>query len=140
MRGLKIFRSPKFKLETKRVAEIPFQGQVAAGVTLNLASGQITYPFRIIEVKMIFTDEAMNQVFHRWFVGTQGRVNPTGEPAGTNIFGRESPTARFNGRAVIRVVPCNIEFPTGRRYIVLHTDNTSPYQYDFVCSVTVQEL
>lgn len=140
MSQLPPFQVPPLKLEPKRQAEIPFRGTVGAGVFLTLVSGLISYPFRIIQVKMIFTDVANHLVEHRWFVDTNINQPTTGFPTGQNLFSRESPSAGFRGKALIRVVPCNLEFPDGDLRIILGTQNLSNYAYIFDCSCTIQEL
>ncbi len=135
-----VFKAPKFELKPRRVVEIPFRGTLAAGTMVTLNSGRITYPFRVTKVKMIFTDEANNQVIHSVHVLGNPYTSTTQAPTGDNLFGRESPTASFVGRSIIRVVPCNVEYPEGRRYIAFFTNNTSPYAYDFNGSVTIEEI
>lgn len=134
------YKAPKMKLEPRRVAEIPFRGTIAAGAFDTLVSGRIGYPFRITQVKMIFTDDANNWIRHQWRVGRTRSQPATGPPSGTNIFGRESPTATFIGKAIIRVVPCNIEFPTGDRIIHFYTHNSGPYAYERNASCTIEAM
>lgn len=136
---------PKFprtppKLIPKRQATIPFRGQVAAGAYETLVSGRIMYGFRVIEVEMIFTEEAFNNIEYRWFVSTNTNAPTTDYPTDTNIFGRESPTAGFRGKAVIRTVPCNIEFPDGELHLKLAVFNAGNYAYQYNATMTVQEM
>ena len=134
------YKAPKFEMKPRRVAEIPFQATLAAGAMVTLNSARITYPFRVVKVKMIFTEEAMNQVIHRWHVLRNPFVSTTAGPVGDNLFSRESPTASFIGTAIIRVVECNVEFPEGMRVVALYTNNTSPYAYDFNCAVVIEAM
>lgn len=140
MREYDMYKAPKFELKPRRVAEIPFRGPLAAGAHLTLLSGRIMYPFKVTQVKMIFTDEANNWIVHQWHVGRTESRPSTGPPSGENIFGRESPTASFVGKAIIRVVPCNIEFPEAGMFIQFYTFNTGPYAYEINASCTVEAM
>jgi len=140
MRELEMFKAPKFELAPRRVVEIPFSGPIAAGVFDTLDSGRIMYPFRITQVKMIFTDEANNWIRHEWRVSARARQSATEPLSGRNIFGPESPTASFVGKGIIRVVPCNIEFPEGGVIIHFYTQNLGPYIYERNASVTIEEM
>ena len=135
-----MYKAPKFEMRPRRVAEIPFRGPIAAGGHNTLISGRIMYPFRITQVKMIFTDDANNWIIHQWKVNRSRSQPTTGPPAGINIFGRESPTASFVGKAIIRVVPCYIEYPEGDLIIHFYTHNTSPYAYERNASITIEAM
>lgn len=146
MRELKPFKAPTFELKPRRVVTIPFRGNLATVSDICDATNLITYPFRIIEVKMIFTDEANNWIRHRWLAARTRRTFPAttapiaGVPGIDNIFQRESPAAEFRGKAIIRVVPCAIEFPEGMMFIYLYTHNAGPYAYEYAASVTIEAM
>jgi len=145
MRELKPFKAPAFELKPRRVVTIPFRANLIAGSDECVATNLITYPFRIIEVRMIFTDDANHWIRHMWLVGRSlsaftVATPAQGPPGIDNIFQRESPAADFSGKAIIRVVPCAVEFPEGMMYIHLHTDNTGPYAYDYAASVTIEAM
>jgi len=135
-----MYKAPKMRFAPRRIAEIPFRGTIAAGVFNTLVSGRIAYPFRITEVKMIFTDDANNWIRHGWYVGRNRSQPTTGPPTGVNIFGRESPVADFVGKAIIRVVPCNIEYPEGGMIIHFYTQNSGPYAYERNASCTIEAM
>lgn len=134
------FVVPKLELKVRRVAELTFRGTIAAGAWLTIVSGKITYPFSIVQAKMIFTDEANNWIEHRWYTSTNTNAPTTDFPADDNIFGRESPTTGFIGKAIIRVVNTSLEFPEGNLYIKLGTRNTGPYAYQVNGSIVIGEL
>ncbi|TKJ36874.1 hypothetical protein CEE36_11345 [candidate division TA06 bacterium B3_TA06] len=134
------YKAPKMVFQPRRVAEIPFRGTIAAGLMRTLVSGKIMYPFRITKVKMIFTDDANNWIRHGWYTGRTRSQPETGPPTGMNIFGRESPVADFIGKAIIRVVPCNIEFPEGGEIIHFYTNNTGPYAYERNASCSIEAM
>ena len=135
-----MYKAPKFEMKPRRVAEIPFRATILAGVFNTLHSGLISYPFRITQVKMIFTDDANNWIRHGWYTNRSRAQSATGPPSGLNIFGRESPVADFIGKAIIRVVPCNIEYPDGMQYIHFYTDNSGPYAYERNASCTIEAM
>jgi len=132
--------APKFELLTKRTVEIPFTSIINTLTHLTLVSGMIPYPFRILQCKMIFTDDANNLVQHAWLTSGNISVSTTGLPSGDNIFGVESPTAVFIGKGIIRRVNTNIEFISPRLYIKLYTYNGLGYAYRINCSIIIQEL
>ena len=134
------FKAPEFKMEAKRQVEISFQGNVLAGVHLTLVKGPMNYPFKVLQVKMIFTPEANNQVRHYWLIDSSNVTSTTAVPPGTNLFEKEDPTLYFVGKAVVRVVHTDIEYEKPRRFIRCHTNNTSGLPYDVNCSIVIQEL
>ena len=146
MRELKPFKAPAFELKPRRVVTIPFRGNLATVSDILEATNWIMYPFRIIEVKMIFTDEANNWIRHRWLVSRSQRpfaattAPIAGVPGIDNIFGQESPAAEFRGKAIIRRVPLSVEFPEGRLYLYLYTHNAGPYAYEYAASVTIEAM
>jgi len=134
------FKAPTFNLTAKRMVEIPFTGTITAGNNLTLVAGPISYPFRIIQCKMIFTAIAVSVIEHRWFTSHTVSAPTTGPPSDENIFGRESPSAYFVGESLIRIVNCNLEFKEPHLYIKLHTYNPSVATYILNCSIILQEI
>lgn len=136
------FEAPKFEAARKRVLELVFSGRVTpvAPATLTIVSGLITYPFRITNVKMIFTDDANNLITHQWFVATNPSVADPAAPSGTDIFLGTPPVSNFAGKAIIRNVMCNIEVRQRSTYLKLYAVSTSPYAYFVNCTITIEEL
>lgn len=134
------FIIPRFKLLPKRMAELPFHGTVAASATLLVSSSRIFYPFKVVQAKMTFTEEANNLVQHSWYVTSSGAVTGTGAPPGINIFGRESPQAFFAGKSTVKKIDMNLEYPEGGLFIVLYTVNGCTYAYYVDASITIQAL
>lgn len=134
------FEIPVFELLPKRQVELPYHGTVAAGATLIIASGRITYPFKIIRAKMTFSEEANNLIRHGWYVSTSDAVTTGGIPSGINIFGRESPTAFFAGKGTIKTINTNVEYPEGNLFILLYTVNGCAYAYYIDASITIQQI
>ncbi len=134
------FKAPKMELEPTVLAEIPFEGLVAAGGYLTLVSGYIPYKYRVIRVKMFFTLVAANRVQHRWFV-SRTRQAPTGDwPTDTNLYGRLSPTATFIGQSLIRQVQTNIEILEEGTHLKFATFNPLGVPYQANGSITVEEV
>lgn len=136
----RIFTAPPFEVPPRRRVEVPFSGTVAALGYLTLVSGMITYPFRIVKAKMFFTDDAFNLVEMRWFISRSSNA-PTGDfPTDDNVFGRESPTAGFIGRGIVRVVDCDIEVPGGMVHLKLSAYNGNAAAYYLNGSITLEAL
>lgn len=135
-----LFTVPKFVMERKRTVDLNFSGAVAAGAFLSIVGGSIGYPFRVVKASMVFTDDANNLIQHSWYVARDRGVSVTGPPSGSNIFGRENPTAFFVGKALVKTIVTNIEFEEVPVYVKLYTANTGTYVYTINCSLTIQEL
>jgi len=135
-----MYKAPKFELFTKKVVEIQFTGSIGVGAYLTLVSSLITFPFRILQLKMIFGEEANNLVQHGWFLSGNSGVSVTGVPSGDNIASKESPNPFFIGKNILRVININIEVKEGRQYIKLYTYNANSYVYNINCSIVIQEL
>lgn len=132
--------APKFNIDDKRQVELNFEGLVGAGAHLTLVTSKISYPFRVVLAKMIFTNEANNLVRVYWLIAGDGSTSTTSIAGGDNIFGRENPTQYFVGKAIIKRVNANVKVEERDRYIKCHIYNTLPYAYTVNNSLTIQEL
>ena len=135
-----MFKAPKLELEPTLMAEIPFEGSVAAGGWLTLVSGYIPHRYRVIKAKMFFTHDARNLVMHRLFVSRSSIAPTTGWPTDTNLYGRLSPTATFIGQGIIRQVPANVEVLEEGTYLKLATFNGLGAAYMANGSITIEEI
>jgi len=132
--------APRYTPIEKRQVELNFYGTLANGAYLSVIAGPISYKYRILQCKMIFTDDANNLVFHGWYIDRNPSVSVTGPPSGDNVFGRENPTQLFIGDNLIRVANCNVAVEETMTYIKLYTHNTCGANYTFNCAMTIQEL
>ena len=131
---------PVYAPGARRVAELPFFGTVAAAGWLTIVTARIPYPFRITKVKMFFTQDAYDRIFHSWHVGPSTATPPGGPSTDPNIFARESPVSRFIGHAIIRVVDCDLQFAGGENYIKISTENTGPYAYEINAACVIEAM
>lgn len=135
---------PRMTAISKRTIELSFVGTVTlaapTGPHWTMVSRAIPYPFRLKQVQMIFTDDALNLVRHYWLYSNAPRRSIASVPSGDNFFAREAPTPYFIGRGIIKRVRSNIEVPDTGRFILLHTHNLSPAAYAFNCSCIIEEL
>lgn len=136
----RVFKAPKFELFEKRTEEIPFSGTIAAGAHLTMLSGSISYPFRVLQATMVFTNDADNNIRVYWLVSHEISTSTTAVPTGTYIFGRGSPTPYFVGKATVKRAYGNVKFEEAGLYIKCHVHNNGPYPYDFSGSITIQEV
>lgn len=134
------FKAPEFELEAKRQVEIPFEGVIAAGAFTSVVAGPMSYPFKVILAKMIFTDDANNLVRHGWYVGRNRSISATGPPEGENIFGKGVSPGIFTGRGVIRKAYSNVAYEDFGLYIKFYTNNTLAAAYRFNGSILIEEL
>jgi len=135
-----MFKAPKLDLKPTLLAEIPFQGTVAAGAYLTLVSGYIPHKYRVIRAKMFFTAAAANLVRHRWAVSRNRNAPTTGFPVDRNLYGRLSPTATFVGQSLIRQVTTNIEILEEGTYLKFSTHNGTGAAYIANGSITIEEI
>lgn len=134
-----IYRAPKLDLEGKYTIEIPFSASVGANTQLTLVSKRITYPFRILQTKMIFDRNARNLVQHYWLHSGEDGVSITGVPSGDNIYGAETPLGYIIGEATVRIISSMIDIDERNRFIKLHTVNGLGVAYYINCSIIIQE-
>lgn len=135
-----IFKAPVLDLESVKVVEIPFSGLVGAGAQLTLVSNMITYPFRILQCKMVFDRNARNLVHHYWLYAGDREGSTTGVPSGDNIYQKETPLGYFLGESLVRTVNSAIDILEVRRFIKLHTVNGLAVGYYINASITIQEI
>ena len=136
----KRYTAPKFDLLDKRTVELNFEGLVGANAHFTLPRAGISYPFRVLQAKMVFTNEANNLVRVYWLVSTDSSPSIVAVPTGDNVFGRENPVQYFVGKAIIKRVNANVKIPERNRYIKCHIHNTLPYAYRANNSLIIQEL
>lgn len=135
-----VFKARKLEMRPTLLAEIPFEGLVAAGAYLTLVSGYIPHKYRVIRAKMFFTLAAANLVEHRWFVSRTMNA-PTGDwPTDTNLYSRLSPTGTFVGMSLIRQVSANIRVLDEGTYLKLGTFNGTGAAYRVNGSITIEEI
>jgi len=134
------FKAPTLDLKPTLLAEIPFEGTVAAGGYLTLVSGYIPHKYRVIRAKMFFTNVAANLVRHRWYVSRTTMAPATEWPNDTNLYGRLSPTATFIGQSLIRQVTTNVEVLEEGTYLKLATFNGLGVAYQANGSITIEEI
>lgn len=131
---------PRFRPVDKRQVELNFYGTVAAAGQATALSGLITYKYRILQAKMIFTDDANNNIVISWFISPNSSTSATGAPSGQNIFGRENPNTAFIGDNLVRVVNCNVKVEEEGTYIKLYVVNNGTAVFTFNCALVIQEL
>lgn len=136
--------APKLTVKGKHAVELSFVGRVGiaapTGPHWTIVSSRLMYPFRLTQVTMVFTDDALNLVRHYWLHSGEHSTSIASVPSGTNLFARESPTGYFIGRGIIKRLRCNIEVPEEGEFIKLHTHNTGTTPYDINCSALIEEL
>ena len=132
--------APKMDMKGKRVLEIPFVGLVAAGAHLTLVSSPIPFPFRITELKMVYTDDAQSLVRHYWLLSPNRNVSTSSVASGSNLLARQAPTDYYIGKALAKRILCNVEVTDIPMHIKVHTLNGAPTPYYINCSCTIEEL
>ena len=138
--SIPVFRCPRFQVNDKRVFEVQFTGTLAAGAILTLVSNRIPFKFRVVQLKMFFSDEANFWIRHRWFVGSGVSAPTTAPPTDYDIIASESGEVEFTGKGIIRVSACDFVSPDAGMYLKLYTVSSSPYAYTINASALIEEL
>lgn len=134
------YMAPKMTLKTKRIIEIPLVGLVAAGAHLGLVSSPIPFPFRVTQIKMVFTDDAQNLVRYYPLVSSNRNVSTTSVSDGENLLARQSPVNYFIGKALAKTINCNVEVPETNMHLKVHTLNGAPTPYYTNVTIRIEEL
>ena len=136
--------APKYELKDRRSVELSFVGRVTlaapTGPHLTIVSRRIPYPFRVTQVNMVFTDDALNLVRHYWLHSSEPSTSIVAVPSGINLFSREAPLPYFIGRGIIKRLRCSVPVLETDQHIKLHTNNTGTTPYDIDCSCIIEEL
>jgi hypothetical protein len=138
--SISVFKCPRFQVNDKRTFEVQFTGVVAAGAGLTLVSNRIAFKFRIVQLKMFFSDEANFWIRHRWFVGSGVSAPTTAPPTDYDVIASESGEVEFTGKGIIRVSACDFSAPNAGMYLKLYTVSSSPYAYTINASALIEEL
>jgi hypothetical protein len=131
---------PDLFTESKRVVEIPFNLTVPALGRATLVSSLIPYTFRLLRIKMVFDENALNLLRLRWLISTNAGVSATGPPAGDDITATESPTPYYIGNNLIVTSNINQDYPVDRHYLKLYAENDNGVPVVANCTVIIQAL
>lgn len=131
---------PDLLTTPQRVVEIPFNMIVPATGRATLVSSLIPYAFRVLRLKMVFDDKALNLLRIRWFIATNAGTSATGPPAGDDITATESPTPFFIGNNIITTANINQDYPTDRHYIKMYAENDNALPVFANATVILQAL
>lgn len=134
------FKAPRLELDQKRRIEVPFMGNVGAGLQQTFVSSPIPYRFRVLLAKMVFQSGTTGLVRQYWLVSSNSSGSMTGTPSGTNIFGREAPTGYFASDGVIKRANVNLVINDINQYIKLHVNNTSGVAFVVDSTLTIQQV
>ena len=136
-----VFNTPEIQYPTKKQIVIPLaQAVLNAGAQQTLVSSLITFPFRIVQVKMFFSFTTQSLVRYYWLVSSSNDISNAGLPSGDNPFSGFGTLPYFVGEGIMRKEPCAYEDNVGKKYVKLHVQNNSPIAQPINASVVVQEL
>ena len=127
-------------MSKRRFVELTFNGICPPGANFAISSGSITFPFRVVYAKMIFTDEANNWIRHYWYVVGAPVQGALGDVSGDNPFSTGSPLSYFIGKGIEKTANTSREYTDVPAFITLFTQSASPYAYVINASIIIQEL
>lgn len=131
--------APSFITGGKRRIAIPFISAIPASVGLTLLSSRISFPFRIVEVEIIFRNDAANLVNVWILTSPNTSISITTPPPDTNVFSPFSPSAFFLGEGLIKKLAINYTPPEGENIIKVHTQNICTWPQTVNVTVTIEE-
>jgi len=134
------YRAPKIEAFVRREIEIPMSAAIAAASQGTIVTGLITFPFKVVKVKMYFRNDAANLVRCYWLVSESSTGSTTGIPPGDNLFKESVPLPYFVGEDEIREVLCYYEDEDGNKHIKLHVDNAHTIAQEVQATVTIRRL
>lgn len=130
---------------SKRTVEIPFNVAVPARAGIvngraTLVSSLIPYPFRVLRIKMVFDEFALNNLFYRWFISTNATTSATSPPAGDDLTATESPTPYYIGNNQILIANIYQDYSSARHYLKMYVENANLAIVQANATVIIQEL
>jgi len=135
-----MYKAPELVLSAKRMYELPFQAIVNAASQLTIVSGLITFKFKVIQVKMFFGNDHINNVWHYWLIGRNSGGSTTTVPPDDNMFGLMSPIALFVGHNEVITAYPDFSWTEERGYIKLHINNVNTYIVTVKAICRIEEL
>lgn len=136
-----VFKAPQLQFKEKLQFSIPFaQDTLNTGAQNTLISDYLPFPFRIIEVKMLFGFTTGNLLRYYWLVSGNNTGSTTGIPTGDNPFAYSGTVPYFVGEGIIRKEPCRYKDDTGKKYIKLHAVNNSGVAQAVAASIVIQKV
>lgn len=114
---------------------------VAAGTYATSISGGLGFPYRIIEAKFYFLDDAVPDMRYYLYVGSSPSGSTTGMPEGSNVLSPYSGSGFIRGgQGMVKVEPM-YDVTAERTYIKVHVfNNDAIYAVDYSAQVVVERL
>ena len=131
--------APSFITGGKRRIVIPFTSAIPASVGLTLLSSRISFPYRIVEVEIIFRNDAVNNVNVWILTSPNTSTSITTPPPDTNVFSPFSPSAFFLGEGLVKHLNLNYQPPEGDEIIKVHAQNVCTWPQTVNVTVTIEE-
>lgn len=131
--------APSFISGGKRRIAIPFSSAIAASVGLTLVSGRIGFPFRIVEVEIVFRDDTANLMQIWVLTSSNTSISVMTPPPDNNVFSPFSPSGFFLGEALVKRLSINYMPLEGDDIIKVHAQNVCTWPQTVNVSVTIEE-
>lgn len=138
--ALEQYVPPKLVIVEKEVYEIPFMLTVAGAAQLGYSSLRIPFPYKIIEIKMYFPDDAIGNVDVYWLTSNNDVVSAIAISAGTNPLLYLTLIPYFAGHADMIPLRLNITPLDVERYIKMHVVNGNAYATNMMSTVRIRRL
>lgn len=121
---------------------IQFSGVgLAAGAQITLVSGQLSFRYRILKVKVFFGDDAVPDMRYYPMVGSTQGGSTTGLPEGQSIFAPLSPQAFMRAGYGKRECEPMLVIDSTRSYLKVHVQNNDAvYAIGYAAEITIQRL
>lgn len=124
----------------KRLYEIPFASAVAANTQLTILSDALTFPFQILEAKMFFDTDHINNVRYYFKYSSNRTLGTTAPPPDPNICSPLVSQVYFVGNGFMRKARTNLKVVDLPAYLKVHIDNTNAWAIQANASILLTEI
>ena|SRR3989304_758255 len=133
---------PTVKIVEGPIYVIQFSGVgLAAGAQITLVSGQISFRYRILKVKVFFGDDAVPDMRYYPMVGFTPGGSTTGLPEGQSIFAPLSPQSFMRAGFGKRECEPNLIVDSDRSYLKIHVQNNDAlFAVGYAAEITIRRL
>jgi hypothetical protein len=127
-------------LVPKRIRVIPFNAVLPAGSNVTILAGQISFRYRIVEVEIVFQDDANSQLLIYVLVSKNSNLSTTTVPPDYNIFSEYASTPYIIGEGLIKNITCSHQVEDGEVYIKVYASNLSAWAQVVNVTVKIEEV
>lgn len=134
------YEAPLIEIEDKPEYEIPFIATIGATAQGTTVISGLSKPYKILEARMYFPDDAVNNVLIYWLIARDGEGSTTGIPTGDNMFSPFATLQWFIGHADLVTIRGNIDITVLDTGLKMHVINNNAYAITMMSILKIREL